>query len=145
MNCAIITPWNSYCKSPRFPVLVTIRGRRPGFIAEERGSKDAWIQERILAIHRLHPYYGYTGMTTALRREGMVVNRKRVRRLMRGLGIRSVIRKKRPLPAESIHPLSEPVESRVYRRGSVTSSRNGYYLRSNGELLCLPVGSTRFV
>lgn len=65
-------------------------------LAEERRSKDAWIQEHILAIHRLHPYYGYIRMTTALRREGMVVNRKRVRRLMRGLGIRSVIRKKRP-------------------------------------------------
>ncbi|NMO78261.1 IS3 family transposase [Bacillus sp. UniB3] len=35
-------------------------------------------------------------MTTALKREGIFINHKRVRRLMRDLGIRSVIRKKRP-------------------------------------------------
>ncbi len=35
-------------------------------------------------------------MTRALFREGIMVNHKRVRRLMRELGIQSVIRKKRP-------------------------------------------------
>lgn len=54
------------------------------------------IKGHILAIHKLHPYYGYKRMTRALSREGIVVNHKRVRRLMRELGIRSVIRKKRP-------------------------------------------------
>ncbi|WP_427037269.1 IS3 family transposase, partial [Cytobacillus pseudoceanisediminis] len=44
----------------------------------------------------MHPYYGYKRMTRALSREGIVANHKRVRRLMRELGIRSVIRKKRP-------------------------------------------------
>jgi putative transposase len=61
----------------------------------ERRSLDANTMEHILAIHRLHPYYGYFRMQTALRREGIVVNHKRVRRLMRILGIRSIIRKKR--------------------------------------------------
>jgi len=36
-------------------------------------------------------------MRTALRKEGILLNRKKVRRLMRKLNIRSVIRKKRPL------------------------------------------------
>ncbi|WP_427037271.1 IS3 family transposase, partial [Cytobacillus pseudoceanisediminis] len=44
----------------------------------------------------MHPYYGYKRMTRALSREGIVANHKRVRRLMRESGIRSVIRKKRP-------------------------------------------------
>ncbi len=61
-----------------------------------RSSNDANLKEHILAIHRLRPYYGYFRMRTALRREGIVVNHKKVRRLMRELGIRSVIRKKRP-------------------------------------------------
>ncbi|MCI4056728.1 IS3-like element ISBth8 family transposase, partial [Bacillus cereus] len=38
----------------------------------------------------------YKRMTRALAREGMVMNHKRVRRLMRELGIQSIIRKKRP-------------------------------------------------
>jgi putative transposase len=41
-------------------------------------------------------------MATALRREGIVVNQKRVRRLMRELGIRSVIQKKRPFSGQKV-------------------------------------------
>lgn len=53
------------------------------------------IAEHIKAIHSLRPFYGYRRMTTALCREGFTVNHKRVFRLMRKLGIQSVIRKKR--------------------------------------------------
>ncbi len=59
-------------------------------------KRDMWHKEHILSIHRQHPYYGYKRMTRALAREGMVMNHKRVRRLMRELGIQSIIRKKRP-------------------------------------------------
>ena len=61
-----------------------------------RLQKNLWIKEHILAIHKIHPYYGYKRMTRALFREGIVVNHKRVRRLMRELRVTSVIRKKRP-------------------------------------------------
>lgn len=61
-----------------------------------RLQADGLFKEHILAIYKLHPHLGYKRMTTALFREGIVVNHKRVRRLMRELGIRSVIRKKRP-------------------------------------------------
>ncbi|WP_155727297.1 IS3 family transposase [Peribacillus simplex] len=60
-----------------------------------RLEKNLWIKEHILAIHKIHPYYGYKRMTRSLFREGIVVNHKRVRRLMRELGVTSVIRKKR--------------------------------------------------
>lgn len=53
------------------------------------------LKEHIMAIHRVHPYFGYLRVTIALRREGFYVNHKRVYRLMKALGIRSVIRKKR--------------------------------------------------
>lgn len=58
-------------------------------------SKDNELRGHILAIHSIHPYYGYRRMTIALKREGFEVNHKRVYRLMRISGIQSVIRKKR--------------------------------------------------
>ncbi|TRY22098.1 IS3 family transposase [Brevibacillus sp. LEMMJ03] len=61
-----------------------------------RIEQDTNVKEHILAIHRLRPYFGYKRMRTALHKEGVLVNHKKVRRLMRELGIRSVIRKKRP-------------------------------------------------
>ena len=53
------------------------------------------LEQHILAIHSIRPYYGYRRMTVALQREGFSVNHKRVYRLMKKLGIQSVIRKKR--------------------------------------------------
>lgn len=60
-----------------------------------RESHEQIITEHIKAIHSLRPFFGYRRMVVALRREGFVVNHKRVYRLMRKLGIQSVIRKKR--------------------------------------------------
>jgi putative transposase len=37
-------------------------------------AQDADLKEHTLAIHRLHPYYGYQRMRKALRREGLGVN-----------------------------------------------------------------------
>ncbi len=48
-----------------------------------------------MAIHKARPYFGYNRMKTALFKEGFVVNHKKVRRLMRELGVSSVIRRKR--------------------------------------------------
>ena len=62
----------------------------------ERRMLDAENKEHIMAIHWQHPYYGYLRVKTALLREGIVMNHKKVRRLMREMDIRSVIRKKRP-------------------------------------------------
>lgn len=61
-----------------------------------RRDKDASIKSHILAVHLQYPFYGYKRVRTALGREGIVVNAKKVRRLMRELRIRSLIRKKRP-------------------------------------------------
>ncbi|MBE7683912.1 IS3 family transposase, partial [Paenibacillus sp. P13VS] len=63
--------------------------------AKERRHKEHELESHLLAIHRVHPYFGYLRMTVALRREGLRVNHKKVYRLMKQLGICSVIRKKR--------------------------------------------------
>lgn len=69
--------------------------------------QEKLLEEHIMAIHRLHPYFGYLRMTVAMKREGLHVNHKRVYRLMKKLGIRSVIRKKRRFfgkQASVVHP-----------------------------------------
>jgi putative transposase len=53
------------------------------------------------------PYYGSRKMTAWLRREGHVVNRKRVRRLMRRMGLQVIWQKpntSKPNPEHKIHP-----------------------------------------
>ena len=59
----------------------------------ERGEQE--IKEHILAIHKLRPYFGYLRMVVALGHNGYHVNHKRAYRMMKELGVQSVIRKKR--------------------------------------------------
>jgi putative transposase len=79
-----------------------------------RSTRDGDLKEHILAIHRLHPYYGYIRMRTALQREGLLINQKKVRRLMRELEIRSVIRKKRPFAGRKPSVIFENVLAREF-------------------------------
>jgi putative transposase len=48
------------------------------------------IMHRIDELYMKHPYYGYRRMTTALRELNIDVNRKRVRRLMRLMGLEAI-------------------------------------------------------
>ncbi|KAF6582691.1 IS3 family transposase, partial [Paenibacillus sp. EKM211P] len=59
--------------------------------AQQRKQEEEHLETHMLSIHRIHPYFGYLRMTVALRREGILVNHKKVYRLMKKLGIRSVI------------------------------------------------------
>jgi len=63
---------------------------------EQRQNQETDLKAHMLSTHRLRPYFGVPRMQMALRREGIVVNPKKVRRLIRELSIRSVIRRKRP-------------------------------------------------
>ncbi len=54
-----------------------------------------------------HPFLGSRGMRKYLRREGYKVNRKRVRRLMRLMGLASIAPQKRtsiPAPGHKVYP-----------------------------------------
>lgn len=82
------------------PVLLHLsKLSRSGFYKWKRSvdncgnSED--IEGHIVAIHSVRPFYGYRRVTVALKREGFVINHKRVYRLMNNLGIQSIIRKKR--------------------------------------------------
>ncbi len=112
-------------------------------LAEQRTKleKDTNLKEHILAIHRVRPYFGYYRMRTALRKEGLIVNHKKVRRLMRELGIRSVIRKKRPFAGRKPsvvfdHVLNRCFAARAAKEKFVTDIT---YVRTGNDFVYLSV------
>ena len=64
--------------------------------AQDAADKYATIKARISAIYIRHKgRYGYRRITADLRRAGDLVNHKTVQRLMRGLGLKSLVRPKK--------------------------------------------------
>ena len=53
-------------------------------------SENIMIMHEIDVLYTEHPYFGYRRMTAKLREKGFDVNRKRVRRLMRLMGIQAI-------------------------------------------------------
>lgn len=77
--------------------------RRPAPAAPEDLALMALIDRQYLA----RPFYGSRRMTAWLRSEGHAVNRKRVRRLMRRMGLEAIhpkARTSRPAPEHRIYP-----------------------------------------
>jgi putative transposase len=65
------------------------------------------LMRQIDAQYLQTPFYGWPRMTAALRRQGYLVNGKRVRRLMRQMGLQAVTIRKRAatsLPGHQIYP-----------------------------------------
>jgi putative transposase len=65
------------------------------------------LREEIDRQYTATPYYGVPRMTAHLRRAGWIVNRKRVRRLMRSMGLAAIYPKPRlsaPNPAHRVYP-----------------------------------------
>jgi putative transposase len=70
-------------------------------------AEDLELMRRIDEIHLELPFYGSRRMAQELRGEGLVVNRKRVQRLMRLMGIEAEAPKpntSRPAPEHPIYP-----------------------------------------
>lgn len=70
-------------------------------------GNDKTVMDRMDEIHTDSPYYGIRRMTAQLKRDGFPVNRKRVRRLMRLMGIEAIYRHPRtsiPHPEHRIFP-----------------------------------------
>ena len=86
---------------------------RSGYYAQA-GRPAAWESAANLALLRemdtqytAHPFYGSRRLTVVLQRAGYAVNRKRVQRLMRVLGIQGVrpgMATSRPAPGHRIYP-----------------------------------------
>ncbi len=70
-------------------------------------SLNLELMRRIDAQYLATPFYGWPKMTVALRNQGYAVNSKRVRRLMRQMGLQAVTVRKRPAtstPGHRIYP-----------------------------------------
>ena len=74
---------------------------------DDESAENQRVMDRINAIYTDHPFYGSRKLTAVLHREGYRVNRKRVRRLMRAMGLVSVAPKpntSRPHPQQAVYP-----------------------------------------
>ena len=53
-------------------------------------QKELRIRKKMEDISQEHPYYGYRRITAQLRRDKVIVNHKRVLRMMRKMGIQGM-------------------------------------------------------
>ncbi len=58
-------------------------------------DKDEGVVEKLKELRLLHPFWGYRRMTAWLRTQGYEVNPKRVRRLLRRMGLQAIYPHKR--------------------------------------------------
>lgn len=67
--------------------------------------EDLLLMSRIDEIYTDMPYYGVMRITNQLRRDGYTVNEKRVRRLMRAMGLEAIYRKPNLSRNDASHPV----------------------------------------
>ena len=66
-------------------------------------QKELRIRKKIADISREHPYYGYRRITAQLRRDQVIVNHKKVLKMMKELGIQGRIKRKYIATTNSKH------------------------------------------
>jgi len=70
-------------------------------------AEELALMRRMDKLHLKRPFFGSRMMTQTLKREGVVVNRKRVQRLMRIMGLESTAPKpntSKPAPEHAVYP-----------------------------------------
>jgi putative transposase len=73
----------------------------------EPDAEELGLMRRIDELHLQHPFFGSRMMSRTLKAEGLEVNRKRVRRLMRLMGLESAAPKpntSKPAPGNPVYP-----------------------------------------
>jgi putative transposase len=76
-------------------------------LSQPANDEDGKLRRRLDELYTAHPFYGSRRMALVLREEGWVVNRKRVRRLMRLMGLEALAPKpktSKPAPGHKIYP-----------------------------------------
>jgi len=66
-------------------------------------QKELRIRKKIADISREHPYYGYRRITAQLRRNKLIVNHKKVLKMMKELGIQGRIKRRYVTTTNSKH------------------------------------------
>ena len=82
----------------------TLGVHRCNLYHEPRPDEDQPIKDALRELGGAWPTYGYRRLTVMLRREGLQVNEKRVRRLMHELGMCGEAPKRKPRTTDSSHP-----------------------------------------
>jgi transposase InsO family protein len=82
----------------------TLGVHRSNLYHEPRPDEDQPVKDALRELAGTWPTYGYRRLKEMLRREGLRVNAKRVRRLMHELGICGEAPKRRPRTTDSSHP-----------------------------------------
>jgi transposase InsO family protein len=68
--------------------------KRSTLYYKPKGKKETGIKNKIKDISYKHPYYGYRRITAQLRRNKVIVNHKKVLKMMKELGIQGRIKHK---------------------------------------------------
>lgn len=66
---------------------------RPEVDPEQKAKRDSGLRDRIETVQATFPRYGYRRLKRHLAREGVIVNEKRIRRVMREYGLYAEIKK----------------------------------------------------
>jgi len=77
------------------------------YVPVEPDAEELEVMRRMDELHLEHPSFGSRMLTQVLKREGRVINRKRVQRLMRLMGLESMAPKpntSKPSPAHPVYP-----------------------------------------
>lgn len=82
----------------------TLDVHRCNLYHEPRPDEDQPVKDALRELAGAWPTYGYRRLTVMLRREGLRVNAKRVRRLMHELGICGEAPQRKPRTTNSDHP-----------------------------------------
>ena len=105
---------------------------------------DLAVMRRMDELYLASPFYGSRRMVAVLRREGLVINRKRVRRLMRVMGLEAIYQKpntSRGHPDHTVYPYL--LRGLIIDRPNQVVCRHNLY--SDGPGICLPGGGDGLV
>jgi len=80
--------------------------RRSSYYYRPRGREEEAVRAALLKEAEVWPRYGYRRLGQELRRKGWVVNAKRVRRLMRQMGLQVKRKARKPTTTNSRHGLA---------------------------------------
>ena len=136
--CDTATPDRQHDRTPSCKASVRRRWRcarrARGYTAPSRHrADDLRVMRRIAELHLELPFYGSRRMTFELSKEGRGVNRKRVRRLMRVMGIEALV----PRPGTSKAAPAQDIP--LVLRGLKLSSRSTWVGDVTHRWLRLPL------
>jgi len=101
MNLSAEYPVATVCKVLGYPPSSFYYQRRQ--LAATVAVDDGSLRQQIQDVAAAHPTYGYRRVTAQLRRQGCLVNRKRVARLMGELGLQVKVKRRRCRTTNSDH------------------------------------------